>query len=283
MKVAIIGLGVVGGSIAYALKESSAEMELLGIESNEATLEQARESRMFNSLHPTVNAALGDADVIFVCVPIAAVESVFEAIAPLLNEESVVTDVSGIKTPVEESAFRLLTTGNYVGSHPMAGSEKAGMEHARTDLFEGRPCFVTPGPDAPSEQVNQIHAFWEKLGMTVTQVEPAEHDSIVAHVSHLPHALASCLAHLLAQQPVTWGRHAGQGLRDTSRIASGDPALWEEIFSRNRDAVLHALDSCQQAIAQFKSHVEDGAADELRAFLAKGKTYRDSLPPTSQA
>ena len=193
MKIAIIGLGVVGGSIAYALKESNTEVELLGIESNEACLEQARQSGVFDSLHPTPNAALGDAAAVFVCVPIAAVESVFESIAPLLTEESVVTDVSGIKTPVEDSAFRLLTTGSYVGSHPMAGGQKGGFEHAQANTFSDAVVAICSSRRSSPPAQALIETLWSAMGATCLRMSPEEHDQTIATTSHLPYLIAVTL------------------------------------------------------------------------------------------
>lgn len=283
----ILGPGLLGASLGMAARANG----LAGETTVWARRPEARAACLqqdwCDRTEATLEAAVGESDLVVLCTPVRHVETTLDLLAPHAPPGCLVTDVGSVKGAIcqaAEQAFSSSTSpATFIGSHPMAGSEKGGMEHAGPDLFEGRPCFVTPGPDAPAEQVEAVHTFWEKLGMTVTQVEPAEHDAIVAHVSHLPHALASCLAHALAGQPETWGTHAGQGLRDTTRIASGDPTLWEEIFSQNRAAVLEALDSFQRAVSEFKGHVETSSAKELRAFLTTGKTFRDSLPPSSQA
>lgn len=231
MKVAIIGLGVVGGSIAYALKESPTEVELLGIESNEATLEQARQSGVFDSLRPSPDAALGDAAAIFVCVPIAAVESVFASIAPLLTAESVVTDVSGIKTPVEDCAFRLLTTGSYVGSHPMAGGEKGGFAHAQAATFTDAVVAICSSRRSSPTALTLIETLWSATGATCLRMSPEEHDETIATTSHLPYLIAVTLTEFSHSPHAP--KLSGPSYRDATLRADFSPEIMASTINKN--------------------------------------------------
>lgn len=285
-RMTILGPGLLGASLGMAARAQKLVDETTVWARRPEARAACLEQDWCDRVESTIVTAVQKSDLVVVCTPVRHVESVLQEMVGHITSSGLITDVGSVKGAIcqaAETAFFSTNSATFIGSHPMAGSEKGGMKHARPELFEGRPCFVTPGPDSPSKQVDLIRNFWEKLGMTVTQVEPAEHDAIVAHLSHLPHALASCLAHALAGQPPNWGKHAGQGLRDTTRIASGDPALWEEIFSQNRASVLEALESHQQTVDQFKSLLRAGTPDELQAFLATGKTFRDSLLPPSQA
>jgi prephenate dehydrogenase len=159
----------------------------------------------------------------------------------------------------------------------MAGSEKTGMEHACADLFEGRPCFLTPAPDTPAPLLERARAFWKALGMRLTETDPARHDRLVAHVSHLPHALASALAAFLGEQEEALPAVAGTGLRDTTRIAAGDPELWVQIFRQNRPAVTEALEACARRLDGLRQALENGDEEALRAILVAGRAFRESL------
>jgi cyclohexadieny/prephenate dehydrogenase len=159
----------------------------------------------------------------------------------------------------------------------MAGSEKPGWEHGTDTLFEGRVCFVTPSAGTPADAVHTVEEFWRGLGSTVVNVAPEKHDEIVAHISHLPQALATTLACALSQKDGQWRHLSGNGLRDTSRIAASDPAMWIEIFQQNRAAVLIALERYESELAGFRHALEKSDWPALREQLARGKQWRDGF------
>ena len=165
----------------------------------------------------------------------------------------------------------------FIGAHPMAGSEKCGHEAGCAELFQGRACFVTPLDNTPAAAVEGLVRFWHALGCEVVTMHPDRHDEIVAHVSHLPHLLAASLCALLAGKHADWRNLAGPGLRDTTRVASGDPKLWRGILDANRDEVLRALRSYQDELQALHAALANRNDLELLAILERGKAWRDKL------
>jgi prephenate dehydrogenase len=195
-----------------------------------------------------------------------------------LKEGTLVTDVGSTKSRICRIAARKVPDRTFfIGSHPMAGSEKSGMEHACWDLFRDRACLVTPLEDAPSNEVDRLVRFWRALGMEVTTMTPEKHDEIVAHISHLPHMLASLLSLQLSRHPETWQAFAGQGLRDTTRVAAGNSEIWRSIFEENKEEVLRSLDGFEEEIASMRSLIQNAEWAQVRHLLDRGKAYREGL------
>jgi prephenate dehydrogenase len=159
----------------------------------------------------------------------------------------------------------------------MAGGTATGWEHASPELFVNRTCFVTPDESSAVAATETVVRFWSELGSEVLTVTPEQHDEIVAHISHLPQVLATSLGTLLAQRPDQWGQLAGNGLKDTTRIAASNATMWIEILQQNRDEILRALSACEDELHQFHSALANRDWTELRTRLERGKTWRDSL------
>lgn len=197
----------------------------------------------------------------------------------------IVTDVGSVKGPVVEELEPLVAAagGAFVGSHPMAGSEKTGLGHASADLFEGAACLVTPTDATPDEAIDRVEAFWQWIGARTSRLTPAEHDRAVALVSHLPHLVAALLVESVLGQSPELGAFAGGGFRDSTRIASGSPEMWTEILSENREAVREALAHFHHLTGESLAFFDDLKNEELHRLLAEAKQRRDdlSLPVTS--
>ncbi len=159
----------------------------------------------------------------------------------------------------------------------MAGSEKTGLENAQDDLFEGKSCFVTPTDDSDTQATNTVSAFWEALGSNIYTESPERHDAIVAQISHVPHILAAALASYLSREETDAQNLCGNGLKDTTRIASGSPELWQEIISQNGTEILKSLDQFQKEIDAFKETIVNEDTAKTIEFLARGKEFRDSI------
>jgi len=218
---------------------------------------------------------------VVIAAPVTQILPLLRKIAPHLPAHAIVTDVGSVKSAICREAQAALADAaphaHFVGSHPMAGSEKTGWEHAQADLFEGRTCFVTPLAETDPHATETVAAFWEVLGSKVVRVAPTEHDEIVAHISHLPQALASTLCAALARKNADWHHYAGGGLRDTTRIAGSDPQLWRTIFEQNRDAILRALDDFETELRGFRDALAAKDYDTLTDALARGQNYRQQF------
>lgn len=213
-----------------------------------------------------------------VCTPVDRIADTVSEISSALPDGALVTDVGSTKSRICRVAARAVPGhATFVGSHPMAGSEKSGMEHAEATLFQRRACLVTPVEDTPVEAVEQIVRFWRAIGMEVTSVTPEKHDEIVAHISHFPHLLASVLCIQLSRCPDTWKAFSGNGLRDTTRIAAGSPEIWRSIFEENKDELLRAMDQFENELSSMRSLIHNGEWASVRHLLALGKTYREGL------
>lgn len=244
----------------------------------EASRRACLEKGLCDEAPESVEAALAGSDWVILCLPVDGIVRFLEERGRELPEGMLVTDVGSTKERICRVAEVQLSAGAcFVGSHPMAGSEKSGLEHARADLFAGRCCLVTPTEGVEEGQRRRVAGFWEALGMTVQVLSPAEHDRAVGHISHLPHLLASALAAFLAEQPKEWSGFAGGGLRDTTRVAAGGVDLWASIFEQNREEVLAAVAGWERTVAGLKMYLKNKDEEKLRALLEKGRLYREGL------
>lgn len=277
-RVSIIGIGLLGASVAQAAKQYLPGITVTVWARNPQTRKKCAEQPWCDTVESTPEAAVKNADIVIIATPVATIPALVEQVAPFLAPGATVTDVGSTKCWICQRCVTVThPEAHFIGSHPMAGSEKAGMSYARGDLFQKATCFVTPLSLSEPEVVKRVVSFWERLGGRVSVVTPEEHDRITAHISHLPHALASCLCQYLGHQSPQWATFAGSGLRDATRIAAGDPSLWESIFFSNRDETLHAIQGFQRELAHFEAALKKHNATQLRTLLQNAKTYRDSL------
>ena len=229
----------------------------------------------------TVEAAVRDATLVVIAAPVDRIVPLVAQIAPHLRRDAIVTDVGSVKGEICRHADAALAgRAAFVGSHPMAGSEKTGWQHGTATLFEHRTCFVTPLPGTDEKAAAKVVGFWRDLGGEPVTVSPDQHDEIVAHISHLPQVIASSLCAFLASKNPTWRNYAGGGLRDTTRIAGSDPQLWRTILEQNRDEVLRALKGFEDELHALKSALANRDDSDITARLERGRAYRDGFRPT---
>ncbi len=224
--------------------------------------------------------AVHGSDLVVLAAPVEKIIALAQHVAPHLAGGAIVTDVGSVKGELCRLCHTAMRPGTFfVGSHPMAGSQKTGWENASESLFDQRVCFVTPLETTDSRATETVAKFWRELGAEVTTIPPDTHDEIVAHISHLPQALATTLCSFLSQKPAGWRNFAGGGLKDTTRIAASDAVMWIEIFQQNRDEILRALRELQTELHSFQSALANRDWPEIKGRLERGKTYRDGMRP----
>lgn len=232
-----------------------------------------------NEVQESPEAACEGAHLVVLCGPVDRIPPLLEKIAPVCEDGCLVTDVGSTKERICASAAQIFGADHpatFVGSHPMAGSEKSGLAHADPDLFCGKTCILTPTENVSESAFEWVKMLWESLEMRTVRCSPVEHDRIVGRVSHLPHIVAAALAATLADGSSLERESSGAGLRDTTRIAAGDPALWESILMENRNAVRKALEQFEAELQSFRSAL-DSNGEDLQLFLRKAGDYRLSL------
>lgn len=268
-RVAVLGLGLLGGSVALAAKARGVANRVAGATRNPDALAAALRSGALDEAGSYTEAVRG-ADLVVLATPVFAMADVVRQIAPALRSGAVVTDVGSVKAVLCETLPGLLPRGvAYVGAHPMAGSHLRGLGNARDDLFEGAVCIVTRSPDAAA--LGRTAEFWRALGARVVHRDPAEHDAEVAWMSHVPHVLAFAFARALGAAPPGAHAVAGAGFRDFTRIAQSDPELWGDILTANRKALAAplacALESLQDLTRALEANDAEGV--ELRIAAAR--------------
>ena len=285
-QVTIVGTGLLGASLALALKGRGYGGRIVGVGRRAETLERARALGCFDGLTTSTAEALGEASglgntkphLAVIAAPLGHFQEIFTKLAGADDGGLVVTDVGSTKATVCRMAGELLAEpGRFVGSHPMAGSEQQGPDAADGGLFEGKPCVVTPADDADPNAVALVESTWRLVGMRLVRMSAAEHDRSVALVSHLPHAVAA----LLVRVAVCAGGEgvfdiASTGFGDTTRIAAGDPGLWVDIFRENREAFLSSVDHFEAAMKAFRDLVKHGDDEALMKVLEQAKQARDA-------
>lgn len=272
---AIVGVGLLGGSVALAAKQRGLARRVIGVGRDATRLEQARTAGLIDDIATNLDQAAAHSDFLIFCTPVnSIVQGVLEA-SGACRPGTLITDVGSTKSNLcRELVSRLPNGVTFVGSHPLAGSEKQGWEHALADLFDGRVCVVTPTEPASRDAVGRLTAFWQAVGMTVLEMSPEAHDCALAQSSHVPHVVASALAQTLADENLLL---AATGFADTTRIAASDPNVWVPILMENRESVLARLDEFSSQVAVFREALAKADADKLRLLWERGKAIREQL------
>lgn len=277
-RIAILAPGLLGASIAMALKSRRHPAHVRIWARREETRRELSTYPWCDSVAETAEACVNDADLTILCPPVDIIPPLLEQIGPYLKTDSLVTDVGSVKASICEAGKQLSRHGAlFIGSHPMAGSEKSGHSHASAQLFEGRPCLLTPLAGTPAAPLQKLSEFWELLGMRSLQLSPETHDRQIAWVSHLPHLLASALSRQLSKTAPDAVDYSGPGLRDTTRIAAGDPALWTAIFESNQEKVSETLNHWIQELEDWQKILQHRDWPRLRQYLAEAKEFRETL------
>jgi 3-phosphoshikimate 1-carboxyvinyltransferase len=278
-RVAILGLGLIGGSLAAAIKKHGLAETVVAGSRSERTLEQGRTLGLVDDTFQDLAEAVRGADLVFVAVPVAAMEKVMTAMAPGLSDTAIITDGGSVKGAVLNAARKSLGAhfARFVPAHPIAGKEKSGVTAADADLYARHRVILTPVSDTDPAATQRVRELWQALDAEVLEMPPAEHDRVLAETSHLPHLLAFSLVDTLARQGDSNDifRYAAGGFRDFTRIASSDPVMWHDIFLENRDAVLASLDLFAGGLDAFRRAVADGDGEALLATMTRANTARE--------
>lgn len=277
-KIAVLGSGLLGGSIALAAQNRLPSVSVYLWGRREQGAEDARQQGI-QLVTTDLAEAVVDADLIILASPVGAMLEIIEAASSLVSLEGViVTDVGSVKlTPRDTLEHVIKDAGaKYIGSHPMAGSEQAGVCAAREDLFENAACVITNDFSYPDSDVSLLQGFWETLGCRCHLTSSEDHDRVMARISHLPHLLASVGA-LVGLKNLTDGEFAGNGMRDTTRVASGHPSMWSEILMRNRESMKQPIQETISHLQEVLVMLETSSDAELTEVLEKAKVLRDQL------
>ena len=279
MRLAVIGVGLIGGSFALALKQAGKVSQVVGVGRNRANLDLARERRIIDAIAPDAATAARDADVVLVAAPVAQFAAIFGALASTLKPGAVVTDAGSTKRDVVAAARGALGAklGQFVPAHPIAGAEKSGAAAASAELFRDRRVVLTPLKENSAAATSKVRTLWEACGARVTRLEPEEHDAVLAAVSHLPHLLAYALVHDIAGRgnAEQLFSYAAGGFRDFTRIASSHPEMWRDICIANRDRLLGELTRYQGQLGLVEKLLQASDAAALEKLFADAREARD--------
>jgi len=277
-RVAVLGSGLLGGSIALAVQSRLPAVSVALWGRREQGIVDAKDQGI-KVASVNLEEVVKGADIIVLASPVGAMLEILEACASSCSLEGVlVTDVGSVKMAPRDILGSLVSEmgAKYIGSHPMAGSEQAGVSSAREDLFDGAACVMTNDFDHSEEDVSAIRSMWEAIGCQCYLTSSDEHDRVMARISHMPHMLASVGA-LVGLKDQDHGKFAGNGMRDTTRVASGHPGMWAEIFMSNRDALREPVEEAITYLREMLALLDDSSEDALVDLLAKAKHLRDDL------
>lgn len=278
--VSIVGVGLIGGSIGLALRHKKLARHVIGVGRRTTSLKKAMAKHAIDEATTNLVKGTSGADLIIVCTPIADVVKTVQEITLSCRPDALITDVGSTKGSIVAALDYHLrgrfpsSRGHFIGSHPIAGSEKSGPEHAMHDLFENRNVIVTPTPRTREDHLARLIGFWSSLGARVTQMTASLHDETMACVSHLPHLVAAALAGVTSKKHLSL---VGTGWRDTTRVASGDAELWAQILSDNQKCTSQALDKLIDQLRAFRRAMERDQTNSLRELLQEGKAIRDAV------
>jgi prephenate dehydrogenase len=277
-KLAIAGVGLIGGSFALALRRQNAVERIVGIGRSAATLVRARELGIIDEAAASIADAMEGADLVLIAAPVAQTEAILASIRPHLKPGTIVTDAGSTKTDVVAAARRALgdKIGQFTPGHPIAGREKNGPEAATPDLYRGKKVILTPLAENAAKDVECVSAAWEACGARIHRLTPEEHDRVFAAVSHLPHLLAYALVDDIASKPHAelLFQYAASGFRDFTRIAASSPEMWRDITLANSTALLKELDAYLVRLQSLRGHLASGNGAAIEAVYVNAQRAR---------
>lgn len=279
-RLCVIGVGLIGGSIAKAARQRGLCRSVVGLgrEADAANLREAQRQGVIDSYLHDAAAALPGADLVIIAAPVGSFEAIFAMLKPHWPAAAVVTDVGSTKANIVAAAEAVFGSvpRNFVPGHPIAGAEKSGVGAAQADLFQHKRCILTPVPATDAAAVQIVRHFWEQLGASVSLMDVAHHDSVLAATSHLPHILAYALVDLLGRkdEQVEIFKYAAGGFRDFTRIASSDPSMWRDICMANRQEIAPLLLQLGEEIKTLASLLEHGESEQLFEVFSYAKNAR---------
>ena len=280
-RVSIIGLGLIGSSIARAVREAMPTVVLSGHDADPEVRETARALKLCDDIADTAGAAVTDSDLVILCVPLGAMGAVAESIAADLPPEAVISDVGSSKAAVTAGLAAALPHHTIVPAHPVAGTERSGPEAGFASLFHKRWCILTPAEGTPDSAVQQVTAFWERIGAQVEVMDAAHHDLVLAVTSHLPHLIAYTIVGTASDlEGVTQSeviKYSAGGFRDFTRIAASDPTMWRDVFLTNKDAVLEMLQRFSEDLTALQRAIRWGDGEALFDLFTRTRAIRRSI------
>lgn len=283
-KIGFIGLGLIGGSIAKAIRQYYPDYEIVAFDKNKETLALATQESIINVACTSIDDNFQKCDYIFLCAPVAFNTAYLKQMIPYLHDSLILTDVGSVKTPIHEEIIRLGLEKYFIGGHPMAGSEKSGFANSKALLIENAYFILTPSASVSEEQVTSYHDFVESLHAIPLVLDYKEHDYVTGTISHLPHIIAASLVNFVKDTDTEneLMKHlAAGGFKDITRIASSSPTMWQHVCAQNKENISHILGNYIEALKTAKEYVDHGDEQNIYDMFEHSRNYRNSMPDSS--
>jgi len=277
-KITIIGVGLIGGSLAKAIKNNNLAEAVFGFGRNLSRLKDAQKSNIIDQYSIDISEALEGASIVVIATPVGTFESILRELKPYITEGMIITDVGSTKTGIARSAREILVemASCFVPAHPIAGKEKSGFESSDAELFLNKKVIITPLEINTDKTISSLKKLWEDVGADVDFMSAESHDELLGMTSHLPHMLAFSLVNYLITQNPSASIYAAGGFKDFSRIASGDAVMWRDICLNNRDQIIAHIKSYQETLSALVNVIDNQDKEKLESFFRDAKTTRDS-------
>jgi len=277
-KITIIGVGLIGGSLAKAIKNNNLAEAVFGFGRNLSRLKDAQKSNIIDQYSIDISEALEGASIVVIATPVGTFESILRELKPYITEGMIITDVGSTKTGIARSAREILVemASCFVPAHPIAGKEKSGFESSDAELFLNKKVIITPLEINTDKTISSLKKLWEDVGADVDFMSAESHDELLGMTSHLPHMLAFSLVNYLITQNPSASIYAAGGFKDFSRIASGDAVMWRDICLNNRDQIIAHIKSYQETLSALVDVIDNQDKEKLESFFRDAKTTRDS-------
>ena len=279
-----IGLGLIGGSIARALRQYFPETAIVAYDVNQESLKLAKEEGIVDMIAEGIDDSFRTCNYLFLCAPVQKNDSNLEAVKKVLSQNCVLTDVGSVKTGIHEAVNQAGLGAHFIGGHPMAGSERVGFVNSKASLLENAYYILTPSPTVSPDKVEAFRQLVTELGAIPLILDCERHDYVTAAISHLPHVVASSLVNLIRESDSAEGimrMIAAGGFKDITRIASSSPVMWQQICLTNRENISQLLSQYIAALTDFKERIDQSDADQLYRLFDEARIYRDSFANTS--
>ena len=277
-KITIIGVGLIGGSLALALKERNLAKAVFGYGRDQTRLEEAQKSNVIDAFSTNIKEAIDEANIVVISTPVGTFKDILDQIEPLISSNVIITDVGSTKSDIVNIVNDVLKDNSscFIPAHPIAGKERSGFEVSDSKLYDGKKVIITPQETNSPESIDVIDQMWKNVGADVDFMSAESHDNLLGMTSHLPHMLAFSLVNYLVDQNPNASIYAGGGFKDFSRIASGDAIMWRDICLQNKNQIMNHLKGYQSTLDDLLEAINDEDSEKLGQLFTTAKKTRDS-------